>query len=71
MSDSPDRPLRRGLTWNVEADPAGLALPRRDTTERREAAEALVATAADWTPSWSVEPTLDFGSSVPLDDEVA
>jgi hypothetical protein len=71
MSDSPDRPLRRSLKWDVHPEPAGLLLTHRVTKERREAAEALVVAAADWIPSWAAQPTLDFGSAVPLEDDAA
>jgi glycine/D-amino acid oxidase-like deaminating enzyme len=71
MSESTAEPLRRGLVWDVTPDPAGLLLPRRVTTERRKAADAVVVAAAAWTPSWAAEPTLDFGSAVPLEDDAA
>jgi hypothetical protein len=71
MSDSPVSPIRRGITWNVIPDPTGLLLPHRVTNERREEAEALVVAAADWTPSWAAQPTLDLGSGFPPEDEAA
>lgn len=69
MSDLTDRHLRRGLTWKVETDPAGLRLPHRVTKERREQAEARVVAAADWIPSWAAQPTLGFRSAVPPENE--
>lgn len=58
------------VVWSLDDVPTGQALPRRVTRARREAAEALAVSAADWAPSWSVAPAPEYGAAVPLDDEV-
>jgi hypothetical protein len=71
MSESPAKPLRSGVIWDISTDANGLPLPRHVTSEHREEAEALAVAAAEGSPSWYAEATLDFGSAVPPVGEVA
>ena len=46
------------------------AIPRRVLTARREAAEALGLAFESQVPGWSVAPAQDYGSAVPLEDDI-
>lgn len=70
MSDSIAGALPVDVVWDLDTAPIGAPVPRRIMRARRDAAEALDLASASSAPTWSVAPAPEFGSTVPLDDEL-